>query len=109
MWTGASSPMAASAGPTPGRSSPTTGSGEAGVTRRLGGGPAARRARDERMASAPAMTVTDRSPAAMSRRRPADQPLGGIAADGGDLARPPGPTPETPGQFRGRRRARSGS
>ncbi len=58
--------MAASPGPTPGRSSPTTGSGGRSVAPNSGGRPAARRARDDRMASAPAMTVTERVPALMS-------------------------------------------
>ena len=58
--------MAASAGPTPGRSSPTTGSGARPVSPSSRGSPAARRWREERMASAPAIRVADREPAAMS-------------------------------------------
>ena len=59
--------MAASAGPVPGRSSPTTGSGGSWVRPGSGGIPAARRARDDRMASAPAIKVTERAPSAMAR------------------------------------------
>ena len=58
--------MADSAGPNPGRSSPTTVSGASAVTPSSRGSPADRRARDERMASAPAMTVAPRVPAAMA-------------------------------------------
>ncbi len=58
--------MADSAGPTPDTSSPTTGSAGRSVAPGSCARPAARRARDDRMASAPAMSVTDSRPPAMS-------------------------------------------
>ena len=50
------------------------------------GRPRARRARDDRMASAPAMSVTVRLAGGDLGGRPVDQPLRGVAADGRDLA-----------------------
>ena len=72
------------------------------------GMPAARRARDDRMASAPAINVTERAPGGDVGGGPVDQPLRAVAADRRHLAGAPGVRAEPSGQFGGRGRAGAG-
>ena len=72
------------------------------------GRPWARRARDDRMASAPAIEGDREGAGGDLGGGPVDQPLGGVAADRGHLADDVGPEAESVGQLGGRGRAHLG-
>ena len=80
-------------GPTPGRSSPTTGSGGRSVSPSSRGRPAAPPGPRRPDGLGPGDQRDRQPPGGDVRGGPVDQPLGGVAADGGHLARGRGRAP----------------